>query len=90
MRIGVTLSSFRVSNETMMTNPIVLRAATAAIVSLVVSSGCAHEAGPPTPARVEAMSGKGQSAPVRTLLPEPVVARVVDATGGPLANVPVE
>lgn len=90
MRIGVTLSSFRVSNETMMTKPIVLRAATAAIASLVVSSGCAHEAGPPTPARVEATSGEGQSAPVRTLLPEPVVARVVDATGAPLSNVPVD
>ncbi len=90
MRTGVTFSSFRVSNETM--TPIFRspRAAHTAILFLSASFGCGDRAGPPSPAQVEATSGAGQIAPVRTLLPEPIVATVVDAAGTPLPGVLVD
>jgi hypothetical protein len=42
-----------------------------------------------TPVELTAVSGDGQEAKVGTLLPEPLVARVRDAAGRPLAEVPL-
>jgi hypothetical protein len=43
----------------------------------------------PAATRIERVSGGGQSAAIGALLPEPLVARVVDATGSGIPNVPV-
>jgi hypothetical protein len=42
-----------------------------------------------TPVELTAVSGDGQEAKVGTLLPEPLVVRVRDAAGRPLAEVPL-
>jgi len=39
--------------------------------------------------RVAVFSGDGQTAPIRTLLPQPLVVRVIDAAGDSVAGVPV-
>lgn len=59
------------------------------VALLLLLSACAHDSGPSVPARVEVTSGEGQTGTIRTLLPEPIVARVLDATGAPLPGVRV-
>jgi hypothetical protein len=65
---------------------------TALVCALLLSASfaCSDSAGPPAPAHVEATSGAGQVAPVRTLLPDPIVATVVDSAGTPLSGVRVD
>jgi hypothetical protein len=67
----------------------IFRAAAAALVLLIATSGCDDGSGPPSPAQVEATSGAGQVAPVHSLLPKPLVATVVDAAGMPVPGVRV-
>jgi hypothetical protein len=55
----------------------------------VLSVACSDRAAPPTPAAVHATEGGGQVAPIRTPLPAPVVATVVDQDGEPMDRVPV-
>ncbi len=57
---------------------------------LTASFACSDGSGPPAPAHVQATSGAGQTAPVLTLLPEPIVATVLDGNGVPLAGVEVD
>ncbi len=57
---------------------------------LTASFACGDSSGPPAPAHVQATSGAGQTAPVLTLLPEPMVATVLDGSGAPLAGVEVD
>jgi hypothetical protein len=89
VRSTETISSFRVSNETIMTKPS-RRVPVFYVLTFLAASACSQDAGPPAPAHVEATSGEGQIAPVLTLLPEPVVATVLDASGAPLAGVAVD
>jgi hypothetical protein len=42
-----------------------------------------------TPARMDVVSGDGQSAPVGSVLPDPLVVRLVDASEHPVAGMPV-
>jgi hypothetical protein len=57
--------------------------------AVVLLLGCADAAGPPMPATIHASGGGGQIAPVNSLLPEPIVATVLDAAGQPVPNVEV-
>ncbi|HZW10895.1 MAG TPA: Ig-like domain-containing protein [Phycisphaerales bacterium] len=50
---------------------------------------CGDTSGPPAPASVRATGGEGQIGPVHSLLPDPVVATVLDASGQPVAGVEV-
>jgi hypothetical protein len=60
-----------------------------ALLLAAALSGCADSAGPPAPAQVQATGGGGQVAPVHSLLPEPMVATVLDASGQPVHGVSV-
>lgn len=60
-----------------------------AAVTTPLTSGCGDSAGPPVPQEVKATAGGGQVGPVHTLLPEPIVATVLDAAGQPVAGVGV-
>ncbi len=60
-----------------------------ALAIVAVLAGCGDSAGPPVPARVQATGGGGQVAPVNSLLPEPIVATVLDASGQPVPGVAV-
>ncbi len=74
----------------MRTHPFPNRAIAFSIALLSVPlAACGDGAGPPTPAAVHATEGGGQVAPIRTALPAPVVATVVDESGSPLDRVPV-
>ena len=66
------------------TSPVALRA-----LLLLVLPGCGDSSGPPVPSTVVATEGGGQVAPVQSLLPQPVVATVLDASGQPLVGVEV-
>ncbi len=56
---------------------------------LAVLAACGDGSAPATPAEVRATSGDGQMAPVRTMLPAPLVATVVDERGAPVRGVKV-
>jgi Bacterial Ig-like domain (group 1) len=60
-----------------------------ALLLASVVCGCSDGAGPPAPAQVQATGGGGQVAPVHSLLPEPIVATVLDAAGQPVQGVSV-
>ena len=66
-----------------------IRERAGALLLAVVLGACADSAGPPSPVQVEATGGGGQVAPVHSLLPDPIVATVLDASGQPVAGVPV-
>jgi hypothetical protein len=51
--------------------------------------GCSDSTGPATPASLRVISGAVQRAEVGSPLPQPLVVRVVDASGRPLPGVPV-
>jgi hypothetical protein len=72
-----------------MTRRISQRSVAGVLVLLAGTPGCDGGSGPPSPALVEATSGAGQTAPVRSLLPEPLGAPVVDAGGTPVPGVRV-
>jgi len=72
-----------------MGSPFSSRDRAGALLLAAALSGCADSAGPPAPAQVEATGGGGQIAPVHSLLPEPIVARVLDASGQPVPGVSV-
>ena len=55
----------------------------------LVLAGCSDTAAPPSPASVNATGGAGQIGPVNSLLPEPIVATVLDAGGQPVQGVRV-
>lgn len=59
--------------------------------ALLFALACGEMAGPGdgVPARVEVAGGNGQRAEVATPLPSPIVARVVDGSGAPIAGVAV-
>ena len=63
------------------------RALVAAVV--LFSLDCSDAAGPPAPARIQATGGGGQIGPINSLLPEPIVATVLDAAGQPVPGVEV-
>ncbi|MGH7526715.1 MAG: hypothetical protein ACREMX_08415, partial [Gemmatimonadales bacterium] len=66
------------------------RAASAAIALLSASLvSCRDGSSPPAASEVQATQGGGQVAPVRTVLPAPIVATVLDAAGAPLPGVRV-
>lgn len=60
-----------------------------AATAMVLTPACGDSAGPPAPALVQATGGGGQVGPVHSLLPEPIVVTVLDATSQPLAGVAV-
>ena len=62
---------------------------TLAACLLPLTAGCADRVAPPRPARVQATAGEGQIGPVMSLLPEPIVATVLDADGQPMPGVSV-
>src|SRR5512134_1825391 len=72
-----------------MRSPFSSRDRAGALLLAAALSGCADGAGPPAPAQVEATGGGGQIAPVHSLLPEPIVATVLDASGQPVPGVSV-
>ena len=51
--------------------------------------GCRDGVAPAVPAEVRATSGNGQMAPVKTVLPAPLIATVVDGDGNPVRGVMV-
>jgi hypothetical protein len=67
---------------------VIVRARAALFVAAALA-GCSDGAGPPAAARVQATAGEGQVAPVHSLLPNPIVATVLDASGQPLPGVTV-
>jgi hypothetical protein len=63
-----------------------LVATTLLIASL---AGCADRTAPPTPAAIRPADGANQVAPAGGVLPQPIVAEVVDEQGEPVAGVQV-
>jgi hypothetical protein len=72
-----------------MRSPLIGREPAGALLLAASLWSCADSAGPPVPAQVQATGGGGQVAPVHSLLPEPIVATVVDASGQPVPGVSV-
>jgi hypothetical protein len=60
-----------------------------AAITLLALGGCADSSGPSAPASVVAAAGGGQVGPVNSLLPQPIVATVLDAAGQPVPGVQV-
>ncbi|MGH7580716.1 MAG: hypothetical protein ACREM9_11130 [Gemmatimonadales bacterium] len=60
-----------------------------AAVLLAALAGCGDGAAPAVPAEVRATSGGGQIAAVKTMLPAPLIATVVDEAGNPVHGVKV-
>jgi hypothetical protein len=52
--------------------------------------GCGESSSPPTPAEIRAAEGVNQVAPAGRVLPEPIVAQVVDQRGAPVSGVRVD
>src|SRR5262249_15521180 len=59
------------------------------LFNLTVTAGSAGPPAPGQPATLRILSGNNQSGPPGARLPSPLTARVEDATGNPLPNVPV-
>jgi hypothetical protein len=68
---------------------IAARARRLVMPSLASVAACSEGSAPAPPAEVRATSGGGQVAPVRTMLPAPLVATVVDQRGTPIPGVKV-
>ena len=66
-----------------------IRERSAGLLLTAALAGCGDSAGPPSPVQVQATEGGGQVAPVHSLLPQPIVATVLDAAGQPVPGVPV-
>lgn len=86
----MTLAQFGASKHSIMVTSIRSGAALIAATLLIASlAGCADRTAPAAPAEIRPAEGVNQVAPAGGVLPQPIVAQVVDEQGDPVPGVTV-